>query len=499
VRSGSRRLGLRSTPACFALSLLAGCSGLVHVPDLPPVQPEVLERSFTPAELGEDTQQFFALLEAIHPDPYRDVSREEVETRRRECIAGLDRPLTRREFQPRLAELVAALGDGHTSVYLPFEEFWRAEDGAAKAFPVDVAWRAGELCVRRTAAVTEDGALGPGARVLAIHGRPAPEIFQAFLAQQSGESESWRVAGAEQSFAARLWLEGARAPFRTKIASALDPSHVFEIDLPGMPFGALPRGEAPGTGTPWRLERRPDGVAVLTLDTLSRDLDDFEDFLEPTFESLAHEPPSALIIDLRRNGGGDSRLGDELLQYLSDRPWRQAARKEWKASAPLKRHLKSLLRPWIRWLPLQYLHPTGRKLWSAPEGQVVLLEEERVEPRRESLRYGGPLAWLIGPGTFSSAVGLAAGAEDCGRGLLVGAETGGVVNGFGEVIAFRLQHTQLGAQISTAFFVRANGDRNVRGGVRPSVVVRPEPGQTGDPVLEAAIGALLPADAGARL
>jgi hypothetical protein len=480
------------------LPFLAGCSGLVHVPSLPPVSPDVLEREFTPAELGEDTRQFFDFLEEIHPDAYRDISKEEMDARRQAMIAGLEGPLTRRQFQPRLAILVAGLGDGHTSVYLPLEEFWAAEDGAAKAFPMDLAWREGELIVRRTCVVTEGGELGPGARVLAIDGRPAPEIFQGFLAQVSGETEPSRVGSVERNFSARLWLAGLRAPYRTKIASAIDPSHVFEMDLSGMPYGAVQRGEAPPAGAPWRLERRADGVAVLTIDTVARDLDEFEDFLEPTFESLAQEPPSALIVDLRRNGGGDSRLGDELLQYLSDRPWRQAARKEWKSSAPLKRHLKSLLPAWIRWMPLQYVHPVGRKLWNTPEGQIAVFEEERQQPRQEALRYRGPLAWLIGPGTFSSAMGLAAGAEDCGRGLLVGAETGGAANGFGEVIPFRLKHTQLGAQISTAFIVHEGGDRNLRGGVQPNLVVRAEPGQAGDPVLEAAIGALLSADAPAR-
>ena len=270
------------------------------------------------------------------------------------------------------------------------------------------------------------------------------------------------------------------------------------LELLGLPWGSVARGAAPGAGDAWRLERRDDGVAVLTLDTLARDLDDFEDFLEPTFASLAEQPPSALVVDLRRNGGGDSRLGDELLQYLSDVPWRQAARKEWKVSARLKQHLKSLLPAWIRWLPVWYLHPMGRKLWRTPEGEVAFFEEERVTPRREPLRFSGPLAWLIGPETFSAAVGLAAGAEDCRRGLRVGAETGGVINGFGEVYPLRLPHTRLGAQVSTAFFVRANGDASVRGGVQPDVAVWPAPGERGDPVLDAAIRALLDPDALAR-
>ena len=77
----------------------------------------------------------------------------------------------------------------------------------------------------------------------------------------------------------------------------------------------------------------------------------------------------------------------------------------------------------------------GRKLWRTPEGEVAVFEADRIEPREEPLRYRGPLAWLIGPSTFSSAMGLAAGAQDCRRGLLVGSETGGVANGFGEVIS----------------------------------------------------------------
>ena len=113
---------------------------------------------------------------------------------------------------------------------------------------------------------------------------------------------------------------------------------------------------------PGASERRADGAAVLTLDTLAGDLDEFERFLEETSGELEREPPTALVIDLLRNGGGDSRLGDELLQHLCDHPWRQAARKEWKVSAPLKRHLKSMVPAWIRWLPVQYLHPMSRKL-----------------------------------------------------------------------------------------------------------------------------------------
>jgi hypothetical protein len=358
-------------------------------------------------------------------------------------------------------------------VYVPSEEYWSDPAGASQAFPLDVVWDGAALVVRRALAVTPDGALGPGARLIELEGRPAAELVRTFLARTSGESEAYRAARVEQSFPVHLWLEGLTAPFTARVASARDPTHVFEIELPGMPFGSLARGSQP-SGAPWRLERRAGDAAVLTLDTLAGDLGEFERFLEGAFGELASEPPAALVIDLSRNGGGDSRLGDELLQHLCDHPWRQAARKEWKVSAPMKRNLKSMVPGWIRWLPVQYLHPLSRKLWGTPEGQIATFEVDRVTPRDEPLRYRGPLAWLIGPATFSSAMGLAAAARDAGRGLLVGQETGGVQNGFAEILSLRLPYTELAAQISTAFLVRTDGDPDARGGVVPDVLAAPD-------------------------
>jgi hypothetical protein len=462
----------------------------VRTPELEPATPDAFGRAFTPAEIAADLDYFVAVLDELHPDPYRILARQDAAARCSAFRAGLDRPLSRVEVQPRLAELVAALGDGHTAVYLPWEEFWSDPAGGGQAFPLDVAWDGERLAVRRSAAVTADGALGPGAQLIDIGGRPAGELVRTFLARTSGETQAFRVAGVEQAFAVHLWLEGLKAPFAAHVASALDPAHVFGIELPGMPYASVARGDQP-TGEPWRLERRADGVALLSLDTLAGDPGRFEDFLESVFGELDAMPPTALVIDLTRNGGGDSRLGDELLQYLSDRPWRQAARKEWKVSARSKRHLKSRLPSWIRWLPLQYLHPLGRQLWGTPEGQIAIFEFERTAPRDEPLRYRGPLAWLIGPSTFSSAMGLAAGARDCGRGLLVGQETGGVQNGTGEVVALRLPHTQLGVQISTAFFVRSDGDARARGGVQPDVAVAPVSGSLAEAALEAALPRIL--------
>ena len=491
---------LASVVAAVSL-LLPACGAFIQAPDEgPPVPDEVLDQQFTPAELSADVSDLFAILEEVHPDPYTVVSRDEVARRRAELIAGLDRPLTRAEFQPRVAELVAALGDGHTSLGLPWPEWWRHCAGPEGCFPLDLAWTPPEitdarpaLVVRRTAVVTEGGDLAPGARVLSISGRDAVELFELFLSRQSGETEAFRAGSVEYALPLHLWLEGLHPPCALRVASAVD-GHEFGVEAPGMAWSAVQRGAntgGEGGAQRWALERRPDGVALLTIDTLGGEVDAFEDFTEQVFTGLAAKPPRGLVIDLRRNGGGDSRLGDELLQYLSDRPWRQSARKEWKMSDRYRDWFKGHLRAWIRWMPLQYLHPQGWAMWTTPAGEFLVEEYEYEEPRDEPLRWHGPLSWLIGPGTFSSATSLAAAAQDADIGLLVGEATGGVCDGFGEVMPIEMPRTRLGGQVSSARFVGPSGVAEPPHGVPPDLFARAKPGDTGDPVLEAAVAALL--------
>jgi Peptidase family S41 len=470
----------------LAALLLPACSAFISVPAGPPPPPdEVLVREFTPEELAADLDDLFAIIEEVHPNPYTVVPRDEMLRRRAALVAGLDRPMLRREFQPRVAELVAALGDGHTTVYLPQDEWWRGP--ASTCFPIDVAWDGTALWVRHTAVVTEGGDLGVGARIISISGRPADELMRKFMAQRSGETEAFRAQGVELAFPMHLWQEGMESPWKLKFESAVQPGKNFSVDITGMSWNVVARGPAPATGERWRLERRDDGAAVLTIDTLAGDVGDFEDFLEATFEQLKEAPSDVLVIDLRRNGGGDSRLGDELLQYVAHKPWRQASRKEWKMSERYLDYFKTHLPAWIRWLPVQYLHPMGWQMWTTPEGECLIMDEELTEPRDEELRYDGPVAFLIGPGTFSSAKSLALAVKDCGLALLVGEPTGGVCNAFGEVYPFQLPRTRLGAQVSSALTVRPNGETSTIGPVEPDVLVRPAPGETGDVVLERAI------------
>lgn len=80
---------------------------------------------------------------------------------------------------------------------------------------------------------------------------------------------------------------------------------------------------------------------------------------------------------------------------------------------------------------------------------------------------------LIGPQTFSSAADFADAVKTYHLGTLIGQETGGRPNGFGEAYVFRLPRSQLAVSVSSALFVRASGDTSDHRGVVPDVSIAP--------------------------
>jgi hypothetical protein len=168
---------------------------------------------------------------------------------------------------------------------------------------------------------------------------------------------------------------------------------------------------------------------------------------------------------------------------------RFTARKQWLSSTRYRRYLKAHLAAWLRWIPLQWLHPTGRALWGVAEGELATLEYA-LEPldRREPF-FSRPWCVLIGPGTFSSALMLANAVGDLALAPLFGEPTGTAPNAFGEVYSCDLTHSRLSLGVSSAYYVRSNGDGEDPRPVLPTrpLVLDPADARAGrDTALEAA-------------
>ena len=159
------------------------------------------------------------------------------------------------------------------------------------------------------------------------------------------------------------------------------------------------RGDYPDAKSPASFTFRmlSGHIAYLSLDHFESDagVKAFEKHLPQIMRA------KGLILDVRRNGGGSSLYGGEILSYLTDRP-----------------------------IPTE----TSRELWVDPvaRAQGDLRLEWRPLPdsgkpyvnKRTSI-FRGPVAVLIGPQTFSAAEDFVVSYDAMKRGLLVGEATGG--------------------------------------------------------------------------
>jgi C-terminal processing protease CtpA/Prc len=162
-------------------------------------------------------------------------------------------------------------------------------------------------------------------------------------------------------------------------------------------------------------------------------------------------------------------------------------------SGQYKKYVRERLSPFIRWVTyppaiwLIRLFRSEAAMFTTQNGNTFTLKMPPVNPGKNPLRYHGKVCFLVGSGTYSSAMLLADAVKHNEIAALIGEETGGIPSHFGEIYVFDLPNSLLGVIVSTAKFIRADGDQENRNGVLPHIIVKSgfNPDE-GDTVLEAA-------------
>lgn len=449
-------------------------------PKRPYIAPDTL---IAPEQLKEDLAFLFETLEAVHPDLYAALPRDTSIYQQALVAQHLREPLTPAAFYKRVAPLVAALEDGHTALNVPDRGFQWFREAGGVAFPFAVQYHE-EAGLTIDVSYADAAPIASGDRLVRINGQDADSLFLAFQRYFSGKRVAFRNRSTVRNFRRMLWLHGLEAPYEV-VYTPSDGTKEEVIRVEGVTRGAVIRQDSlRGTpvmqGRPYTYTTLSEGIGYLNFRSM-RYPDRFASFLEETFTQIRDEQPAGLIIDLRQNGGGNSRLGNELLRYLTDQPYVMSGGKAWRMSALYKQNLRGWVPVWLRWVAEPPAIWTLRlfideaRLMMVDDGEIVLLGGGSEQPEPTPLRYEGKVCFLIGSGTFSSAMMLANAVEDNALATLIGEESGGIPNHFGELYLFYLPNTGLVVRVSSAQFIRANGDAQNMQGVVPDIVVRPTP------------------------
>lgn len=275
-----------------------------------------------------------------------------------------------------------------------------------------------------------------------------------------------------------LWLTYKfENEYEIEFVSRLDDEH-YTRTIAGVTYNTIQAKKKEGSRekdqTYYTYSSLPDQkIGIIDLSQFV-DLDRFKSFLKETFARIQNEGITDLIIDLRENGGGFTELLDPLLSCLTDKPVVGGLHFEIKVSKQIKDYYRSTLRWYVKWLPIQYIHPIWKKIWNTPEGEMVIIDHEPEKPKGNPLRFNGHVYLLIGPETYSTAQGFAAAVQDYKLGTLIGEETGGIACSFGEWYPFDLPHTRLWVFVSTKRILRPSGTCDRHGVVPDYEVIQSE-------------------------
>ena len=286
--------------------------------------------------------------------------------------------------------------DGHTTV-LPFEFLDKVPEGfASGAFALSLPW---------TVKLFDDGAYVVAASDPALLGRQVMKVgnlstealIKAFDATWPGSS-AWAQNWVGSAFASPAQLQALGAltiphePVPVQVAGRVEPTLMRPVrgtaQLPSLPRRKSDRESwAAGTGRGNYVKPLPaHGALYLSID----DMEDvegatFKQLTLDTFKLMNSPRAQRLIIDLRRNGGGNNFLGE-----------------------PLRKHIE-------------------RSRFNRPGGLYV----------------------LVGPATFSAAQNLANRLERETYALFVGGPTGLSPNHYGDAKLFTGKATGVLAMVST--------------------------------------------------
>jgi hypothetical protein len=209
------------------------------------------------------------------------------------------------------------------------------------------------------------------------------------------------------------------------------------------------------------------------------------------FKTLNEKKIAHLIVDLRENRGGCGLAADELLKYLARRPFRQFECVQQR----IVPQFFALCEQWGLNVDSAMAEEYGIHLdemksrGTYKPGITVTGQVPFKQPHEPAKRFKGQIYFLIERPTFSTAANLAAAVKEFGIGTLLGQETSGQRDHFGQILPIQLPHSRLQCQVSTAHFVAVGGMQD-RGGVKPDHEVKQTPDDNSkgiDTVLEYAL------------
>ena len=407
-------------------------------------------KSFSREEMIQDIDMLFSTIEQVHPNMHAVYTKQQFDKDLEKVKAELAPSGDIFYLFNQVTPLVVKLGDGHTNVFPSFFNDVSEYGDNVLLFPFAVKVFSDKIISIQYDYTPSQKTIPTGAQITKINNRYANDLVREMINYSSGEKDFYRIDKLG-------WLF-------TPLMYTLYRDTVFDIEyffnqktqtakVNGIPLKELMKISSQQSGiTPsvlFTFSTLPKkNIGVMEFNQFT-DMDKFKIFLDSTFQVLQKENIGNLIIDIRKNGGGDSRMGDELFQYISPVPFAQFGKTIVKYSDILK----------------EFYNTNYNREFTNPNGIEIYNEDmELLELRENPLRYKGNVFLLISHSTFSSAGSFSWAFKYFKMGTVIGEETGGMAVCFGDVINPSLPNSGLLFGVShKKFYQYGATDDNIHG------------------------------------
>lgn len=407
-------------------------------------------------EALQDADFLYQKMKDIHPNIFHTFSETEAEKEFSELKSLLrtQQFWEIRDIFKMFAQFVAKFKDGHTYVSITnqFSEYLKTN---GKVVPIFVSFDDEQI----TILADVGGKLSQPSKLISLNGISARDLKEEILKMISFERTSFGCARASLLFHLYCWvIFGEKKSF---VVEFLTPrGELQKIELESVDFEHY-RAKREQMNTLydklWDFSIIDDRTAIMVINTFSSSYErDLKQFIKQSFEQMKRKNVQNLIIDLRRNGGGNSKIVEYLYSFISNKPYRVYSQIHVKYSDDAIRELK-VFNPLLLF-------------------RVKILNQKTFvyrinfrKPGKNSLLFKGNVYVLVGPQTFSAATDFAAMVKDLKVATIVGEETGGLASCYGDVLSLVLPNSKLQLGVSFKYFVRCGGFDDKRG-VIPDII-----------------------------
>ncbi|MGE9313286.1 S41 family peptidase [Niabella sp. CJ426] len=401
---------------------------------------------FSPAELQEDLNHLRHLITTVHVNPYSELTPVQYDSLFNHISASLKDSATATDLFKKIRPVLARLSDEHAQLNLKTELL----DPIYRSKPVyppftlkkeGNTYRIGYWLGNAPPSYKE---LQP----VSINGMPLEKLLRQCALATTGYPDQ-RMATALHRFGYLYpWAADAQATEFT-ITGATGQA----ITVPGIglkeweTFLAAQQVSACPERVSYTRHGTTGYINACSFDVQPKgkySVDSIRATVDGIFEQIKLDGVNRLIIDVSRNEGGSTAVGDYLISYIYRQPY-LSYQTNWKRS---DEYLK-LLRSWGF---------DNAPYAAEPVGKVLHFASDRITPESVPNPFKGKTVVVIGAATFSSAMNFATLVKDNNIAPLMGqTPVNGHPTSFGEMFYTNLPHTQLFVRFGVKEHIRPAG------------------------------------------